>query len=636
MDRCDGEEESPHRLESERSQATRSRRCACAAASLLLWLAPAPAIAQATRVFDLASEKDRDWFGRVEWIGDVDGDGFDDFLVGAPKDDIDLNGNGTIETDEDKVGSVRVFSGAHLGAPLRTWHGAAANDNFGAEMARLGDIDRDGIDDFAIAAPSTSIDYQRAYVRIYSGRSLRDPDVPDLIGEIEDKVDRDRVDGPDGSQGDFGASIAPAGDLDGDGYPDLLIAGAGRYRWALLISGHDLTPLLVWNVHPSGLRDDGHPTSVASFGRDIDGDKKIDLVIGDFSWSNGPITECGAIWIYSGMATIAKRRINGARHHEWFGYSLNVVPDLTGDPTAKPELLVGAPGTYGNLYETAEQGNYVAMYRGEALDSAPVVVRGETAGALPGSFFGAFLDTGNYLRDPAGSREKRELFVAARHHNEKRGLIACFEYDPITAAWLSRWTIEGRERADKLGRISAHGRLTTSTLNATRPDDGDDLLVGTAHVNDPATGYEHGHVWCISDADGVDASFTVNGSGWAGDSLDPTLVPTIDLTAPPLLGCTSVVQVTCPLEPSTLGVLLVGLGDATAPETPHLLVSDYLVRPFVMNGVTGSIEVDIPEDPALFALGKHYYAQVLLALPSVEGGIGYTPRIDGVVGGLDW
>lgn len=611
-------------------------RSAAAAIALLLLAAP-PAAAQATRVFELPSDQTRDWFGRVEWLGDVDDDGFDDFLVGAPKADVDLDGDGTIEAVERKVGRVYLYSGRHVGTPLRAWHGADSDDNFGSEMARLGDLDRDGFDDFAVAAPSNSIDNHRAYVRVYSGRALRDRDVPELLGEIEDTLDRDGVDGPDGGQGDFGSALAPAGDVDGDGHHDLLIAGAGRYRWALLISGRSLASLVTWDVHPSGIRKDGHSTAVASFGRDIDGDRKIDLVLGDWSWSNGPIAECGAVWIYSGLTTIPKRRLTGSRHHEWFGYALHVVPDLTGDPLAKPELLVGAPGTYGNDYGSAENGNYVAMHLGEALDTAPLVLQGSEVGALPGSFFGGFLDTGNYLVDPTGSsREKHEFFVAARHHDEKRGLIACFEFDPAAFAWQPRWTIEGREQADKLGRVSARGRLTASPLDPDRPDDGDDLLVGTAHVNDPNGGGELGHVWCFSAADGIDASFSIRGSGWAGDGLDPSLEPTIDLAAPPLLGTTARVRVTCSLEPSTLGLLLVGLGDATAPETPHLLVSDYLVRPFVMNGVAGVIDVEIPTDPALFTTGKRYFAQAVLALPGVEGGIGYTPLVEAVVGGLDW
>ncbi len=595
------------------------------------------ASAQATRVFELPSERTNDWFGRVEWIGDVDRDGFDDFLVGAPHADADLDGDGTIEDDERKVGRVFLYSGHHLGAPLRVWHGASADDNFGAEVTRLGDLDGDGVDDFAAAAPSNSIDNHRAYVRVYSGRALHDPDVPELLGEIEDAFDRDGVEGPDGGQGDFGSALAPAGDVDGDGHHDLLIAGAGSYRWALLISGRSLAPLMSWDVHPVGRRKAGQSTAVASFGRDIDGDRKIDLLIADPAWSNGPIAECGAVWIYSGLTTIPKRRLVGGRHHEWFGYALHVVPDLTGDPQSKPELLIGAPGTFGNDYGSSENGNYVAMVPGEALDAAPLVLRGETVGALPGSFFGAFLDTGDYLRDPDSVDEGRhELFVAARHHFEKRGLIACFEYDATAPAWETRWTIEGKEQADKLGRISAHGRLTTSTLDPSLPDGGDDLLVGTAHTNDPEGGGELGHVWCISAADGVDASFATSGIGWAGDDLDPSLVPTIELDAPPMLGATSRVRVTSPAEPTLFGVLLVGLGNATVPETPHLLVSDYLTRPFVMNGFAGIVEVEIPADPAWFAEGKLYYAQALLALESVEGGVGYTPRIDAVVGGGRW
>ncbi len=599
-------------------------------------LLASPLQAQATRVFQIAAPTINDYFGRVEWVGDIDGDGFDDFVVGSPNEDVDLDGSGSIGSDEVAVGSARLYSGRHVGAPLRTWHGDRSYDNFGAELARAGDLDLDGVEDFCIAGPSSNLTGQRAYVRVISGGSIRNADLPEFLGDLDDSADRDGSKVPDGGQGDFGAAIAAAGDVDRDGHPDLLVAGAGEYHWVVLYSGNSLRPLFSWDVHPVGMRKGSHSTAIASFGRDMNGDHRIDLVFGDFAWSDGTAIECGSVWVYSGLSSTPFRTYRGNKHHEWFGYALHVLPDVSGDPAAKPELLVGAPGTFGNDYGVAENGNYVAMWLGEDLSRQAQTLRGDDVGAAPGSFFGAFLDSGDYFVDPSGrGTARRELFVAARHHDEKRGKVSCFAFDELALAWAPRWNIDGREPGDKLGRVTARGRLTTSITDPSLPDDGDELLVGTAHVNNPAGG-ERGYVWCLSDADGVDASFTINGSGWAGDDTDPSLVPTIDLDVPPALGTTTQVRVRCDLEPFAFGVLLVGLGDATAPETPHLLVSDYLLRTFVMNGASGRVEVEIPDDPALFTEGKRYYAQILLALPDVAGGIGYTPRIDGVVGGGDW
>ena len=84
-----------------------------------------------------------DWFGRsVSSAGDVDGDGFDDVVVGAYRDD----NNGT------DSGSARVFSGA-TGAILHTWNGDSAGDQFGWSVSGAGDVDGDGFDDVVVGAP---------------------------------------------------------------------------------------------------------------------------------------------------------------------------------------------------------------------------------------------------------------------------------------------------------------------------------------------------------------------------------------------------------------------------------------------------------------------------------------------------
>jgi hypothetical protein len=87
-----------------------------------------------------------DRFGHsVRGLGDVDGDEFHDFAVGAPDDD---NGGG-------QSGSVRLFSG-RTGVPLFTWHGAMQDDHFGTSVA-LADVDADGFDDVIAGVPGSDV-----------------------------------------------------------------------------------------------------------------------------------------------------------------------------------------------------------------------------------------------------------------------------------------------------------------------------------------------------------------------------------------------------------------------------------------------------------------------------------------------
>jgi hypothetical protein len=140
-----------------------------------------------------------DYFGRaIARLGDLDGDGVADLVVGTSEaDNVGLDN-----------GQVRLFSGATR-ATLFTLDGAAAGDELGYALAGLADLDHDGIDDFAISAP-------------FGGGS-------DLgLVEVRSGADAHVLWTEEGSSGFFvadeqlGRSIA-AGDWNGDGVGDLAV-----------------------------------------------------------------------------------------------------------------------------------------------------------------------------------------------------------------------------------------------------------------------------------------------------------------------------------------------------------------------------------------------------------------------------
>ena len=198
------------------------------------------------------------YFGRsVSGAGDVNGDGFDDVIVGAPGDD-------NVGTDS---GSARVFSGAD-GSILFTRNGESSRDLFGRSVSGAGDVDGDGFDDVIVGAPEDGNNGIRSgSARVFSGANA---------SQIH-KFDGDMT-------GDlFGTSVSGTGDVNGDGFADVIVGASendfisGRsIGTARVFSGNDGSILYTFNGDSNG---DLLGTSVSGAG-DVNGDGVADFVVG--------------------------------------------------------------------------------------------------------------------------------------------------------------------------------------------------------------------------------------------------------------------------------------------------------------------------------------------------------------------
>lgn len=171
--------------------------------------------------------------------GDMDGDGIADLVVGAPGDD---DGGGPLGGGSVWVvyllsdGSVKGFQ--RISAGVGGFVGSANLESFGAGVSCIGDLDQDGSDDIAVGDPDDPDGAGFGQTRGALWLLLMNGD-----GTVRDEVKISSTSGnltgplPDGCR--FGASVAPVGDIDQNGIPDLWVGApmdpAGGAIWQLTL-----------------------------------------------------------------------------------------------------------------------------------------------------------------------------------------------------------------------------------------------------------------------------------------------------------------------------------------------------------------------------------------------------------------
>nr|XP_032802432.1 integrin alpha-8-like [Petromyzon marinus] len=168
-----------------------------------------------TSVHNFSGEQMASYFGFAVAVTDVNGDRLDDVLVGAP-----LFMRRVSESSLREVGRLYAFLQER---PLsfrepQTFDGPHTYTRFGSAIAPLGDLDQDGYNDVAVGAPFGGED-QRGLVHVYSGSrdGLRTSPTQVLQGQWASA----------GALPGFGYSLRGAVDVDGNGYPDLLVGAFG-------------------------------------------------------------------------------------------------------------------------------------------------------------------------------------------------------------------------------------------------------------------------------------------------------------------------------------------------------------------------------------------------------------------------
>ena len=252
----------------------------------------------------------------VTIAGDINSDGFPDILVGAPL---------ASSIGKPACGAAVLISGA-TGETLKIWYGDKPGAFFGASVAGVDDVDRNGFRDIIVGAPGTWLGAPKVgAAHVFSGSWNGDPNFGQHLYAFN---------GVHANSG-FGSRVAAADDVNRDGYPDIVISAPGydsplghQYPGTVdVYSGLDGSPLAHWQGRNGG-RHFGY--SIAGVG-DIDRDGYPDIAVGLPAFQNDPVLQQGGVLVFSGLTHSVIRHYQGHEMGDGFGASISPTGDTNGD-----------------------------------------------------------------------------------------------------------------------------------------------------------------------------------------------------------------------------------------------------------------------------------------------------------------
>ena len=316
--------------------------------------------------------------GTAVAMGDINGDGIDDLIIGAPHATVSgkANAGKVYIIFGNKTFFTSTFTLSTLSASTSQGFeidGANASDQLGSSLA-VGDINGDNIKDIIIGAPGFNTNVGTVYVMFGKNSGWTTPfDISTLNGTTGF-----RIIGKSGNTG-TGTAIA-TGDINNDGYKDVIMGVPNNDKGYVLFgkgSWSSTFDLNSWTAPADGFTitaaSAGDTTGTAVASADINSDGIDDVIISAPTATFGANTEAGKTYVVYGAAgwataTLSLSTVNytttgfywgGVTSTDRSGSSL-ATADVNGNGVA--DLMIGAPGTgsAGYVYATYGKNNWSA------------------------------------------------------------------------------------------------------------------------------------------------------------------------------------------------------------------------------------------------------------------------------------
>jgi len=328
-----------------------------------------------------------DWSGyAVSGAGDVNGDGYDDFIIGAYANDDGGNNAGQTYLILGKASDWAMDT--NLSDADASFIGEDDYDYSGYAVSGAGDVNDDGYDDFIIGAHGASQTYL-------------------IMGKASGWAMGTNLSNVDASfMGESGRAVSGAGDVNADGYDDFLIGarmnddGGNNAGQTYLILGKasgwamdtNLSDADASFIGEDDYDESGHAVSGAG---DVNGDGYDDFIIG--GWDSGEMSDASQTYLILGKASGWAMGTNlsnvdasfiGESGGDVSGYSVSGVGDFNGD--GYDDFIIGAPN--GDRGDSNAGQTYLILGKasGWAMDvmlySADGFFCGENADDISGSY----------------------------------------------------------------------------------------------------------------------------------------------------------------------------------------------------------------------------------------------------------